>query len=243
MNNPWPLLVIPMQIRVTDQPAYILHRRDWQNSSLILDLFTLDHGCISVLARGGKQSKSVALFQPFIHLLISWAGRSDLKTLVSIDGRSAPADEKQYLPLLYVNELLNAFLPRQEANPEIFILYRELLTNLDCHFGEKQLREFERSLMKMLGYLPDTSLNAGSGELIASNDYYQFLASSGFVPCGEKDQNAIAGRTIIAWNQKQYEDRQVLHLAKTIMRCIIDFNLHGKRLKSRDIYHQIKSRV
>jgi len=42
-----------MQTRVTDQPAYILHRRDWQNSSLILDLFTLDYGCIGVLARGG----------------------------------------------------------------------------------------------------------------------------------------------------------------------------------------------
>jgi len=185
----------------------------------------------------------VALYQPFIHLLISWSGRGELKTLVSTDGMSTAVDERQYLPLLYINELLRVFLPRQEANPEIFNLYRELLTNLDCHFGEKQLREFERSLMKMLGYLPDTSLNAGSGELIASNDYYQFLASSGFVRCGEKDKNAIAGRTIIAWNQKRYEDRQVLHLAKTIMRCIIDFNLHGKRLKSRDIYNQINSRI
>ena len=232
-----------MQTRVTDQPAYILHRRDWQNSSLILDLFTLDHGCINVLVRGGKQSKSVALYQPFIHLLISWSGRGELKTLVSTDGRPAAVEEKQYLPLLYVNELLRVFLPRQDANPEIFNLYRELLNNLDSYFGEAQLREFERSLMNLLGYLPDTSLNAESGELITDNEFYQFIASSGFVPCGEKDQNAIAGRTIIAWNQKQYENRQVLHLAKSIMRCIIDYNLHGKRLKSRDIYHQIMNRI
>jgi len=232
-----------MQTRVTDQPAYILHRRDWQNSSLILDLFTLDHGCISALVRGGKQSKSVALYQPFIHLMISWSGRGELKTLVSTDGMPAAVEEKQYLPLLYVNELLTVFLPRQEANPEIFALYRELLSNLDSQFGEVQLREFERALMKLLGYLPDTSLNAESGESITDNEYYQFIASSGFVPCGEKDQNAITGRTIIAWNQQQYKSRQVLHLAKTIMRCIIDYNLHGKRLKSRDIYHQIKNRI
>jgi DNA repair protein RecO (recombination protein O) len=232
-----------MQTRVTDQPAYILHRRDWQNSSLILDLFTLDHGCISVLVRGGKQSKSVALYQPFIHLLLSWSGRGELKTLVSTDGTPATVEEKQYLPLLYVNELLKVFLPRQEANPEIFNLYRELLSDLDSQFGEVQLREFERALMNMLGYLPDTSLNADSGKSITDNEFYQFIASSGFVPCGEKDQNAIAGRTIIAWNQQQYENRQVLHLAKTVMRCIIDFNLHGKRLKSRDIYHQIKNRI
>ena len=243
MSNLWLPLVTPMQTRVTDQPAYILHRRDWQNSSLILDIFTLDHGCFSVLARGGKASKSSALFQPFCHLLIGWSGRSELKTLVSIDGSSTPIDEKHYLSLLYVNELLTVFLPRQEANPELFDLYKELLNNVGRNFGEEQLRGFERSMMKMLGYLPDTSLNSESGELISSDRFYQFIASSGFVPCGEKDQNAIGGHIIIAWNQKQYKNKQVLQLAKTIMRCIIDFNLHGKRLKSRDIYQQMKSRI
>jgi DNA repair protein RecO (recombination protein O) len=232
-----------MQTRVTDQPAYILHRRDWQNSSLILDIFTLDHGRLSILARGSKGGKSSALFQPFCHLLISWSGRSELKTLVSIDGSSTPIDEKQYLPLLYVNELLTAFLPQQDPNPELFDLYRELLNKAGCEFGEEQLREFERSMMKILGYLPDTILDAGSGETIKSDQYYQFIASSGFVSCGVKDQNAIGGHTIIAWNRKQYENKPVLGLAKTIMRCIIDFNLHGKKLKSRDIYQQIKSRI
>ena len=243
MSNLLQLLVTLMQTRVTDQPAYILHRRDWQNSSLILDLFTLDHGCLSVLARGGKASKSSALFQPFYHLLISWSGRSELKTLVSIDGSSTPIDEKQYLPLLYVNELLTAFLPRQEPNPELFVLYRELITNAVRDFGEEQLREFEREMMKILGYFPDTSQDAESGESIIGDQFYQFIASSGFIPCEVKDQNAIGGHTIIDWNRNQYENQQVLQLAKTIMRCIIDFNLHGKKLKSRDIYQQIKSRI
>ena len=232
-----------MQTRVSDQPAYILHRRDWQNSSLILDLFTLDYGCISVLARGGKASKSSALFRPFFHLLISWSGRGELKTLVSIDCLPSSIDEKQYLPLLYVNELLTAYLPRQEATPELFDLYRHLLNKIDFNFGEEQLREFERSLMEVLGYLPDTRLDAESGKLVASDKYYQFIASSGFVQCAENDQNAICGHTIIAWNQKQYENNQVLQLAKTVMRCIIDFNLHGKKLKSRDVYRQIMSRI
>ncbi|MHC4221851.1 MAG: DNA repair protein RecO [Planctomycetota bacterium] len=243
MSNPLQRLVTLMQTRVTDQPAYLLHRRDWQNSSLILDLFTLDHGRLSVLARGGKVSKSSALFQPFCHLLISWSGRHELKTLVSIEASSAPIDEKQYLPLLYINELLTAFLPRQEANPELFDLYRELLGEAGCDFGQAQLREFEREMMRILGYLPDTSRDAESGKSIMSNQFYQFIASNGFVPCEEKDRNAIGGHTVIAWNQKQYENKQVLQLAKTIMRCIIDFNLHGKKLKSRDIYQQIKSLI
>ena len=243
MSNPWLLLVIPMPTRVIDQPAYILHRRDWRNSSLILDLFTLHYGCLSVIAKGARASKSSALFQPFCPLLISWSGRSELKTLVSIDGSYTPVDEKQYLPLLYVNELLTLFLPRQEPNLELFDLYRELLNNTGYGFGEEQLRKFERSMMKILGYLPDTGLDAGSGESITHDQFYQFIASSGFVACGVKDPNAIDGRTIIAWNQKQYKNKAVLQLAKTVMRCIIDFNLHGKKLKSRHIYQQIKSRI
>ena len=232
-----------MQIRVTDQPAYILHRRDWQNSSLILDLFTLDHGCISVIAKGGKVGKSLALYQPFFHLLVSWSGRGELKTLVSIDGSPAFIDEKQYLPLLYVNELLTLFLPPEEANPGLFDLYRNLLNDVDANFGEKQLREFERSLMEMLGYLPDTGRDAVAGNTISGDQFYQFIATSGFIPCAEKDHNAIRGQLIIAWNRKQYENKKVLQMAKTVMRCIIDFNLHGKKLKSRGMYQQIKSRI
>lgn len=243
MKNLCSLLVTRMQTRITDQPAFILHRRDWQNSSLILDLFTLDHGRVGVLAKGGKASKSSALFQPFSQLMISWSGRSELKTLVSIDGLPASIDEKQYLPLLYINELISAFLPGQEADPGLFELYKKLLNNIDNNFGEQQLREFEHSMMGMLGYLPDTGLNAKSGDSIADDRFYQFIASSGFVPCGEKDQNAIPGQTIIAWNRKQYQNKQVLQLAKSVMRCIIDFNLHGKKLKSRDIYQQMKSRI
>ena len=43
-----------MSQRVNDQAAYILHRRDYQDSSLILDLFTQDFGRISVLVKGAK---------------------------------------------------------------------------------------------------------------------------------------------------------------------------------------------
>jgi DNA repair protein RecO (recombination protein O) len=232
-----------MQTRVIDQPAFVLHRRDWQNSSLILDLLTLDFGRISVLAKAGKRSKSQALFQPFYPLVISWSGRSELKTLTAIDGSAMPVGEKQYLSMLYVNELIIAFLPVQEASPGLFRLYSDLLENAGHDLSEIHLRTFERSLMKMLGYLPDTRVEAETEGAIQAGGYYHFIASSGFVGCHKADRNAISGELIIAWNQGQYESRQVLQMAKTVMRCIIDFNLHGKTLKSRDIYRQIKSRT
>ncbi|MBP7308369.1 MAG: recombination protein O N-terminal domain-containing protein, partial [Polaromonas sp.] len=30
--------------RISDEPAYVLHRYDWSESSLILDVFTRHHG-------------------------------------------------------------------------------------------------------------------------------------------------------------------------------------------------------
>lgn len=231
-----------MQTRITDQPAYLLHRRDWQNSSLILDLLTLDYGRVSVLAKGGKSGKSRGLLQPFCQLTIGWTGRQELKTLTSIDGTTLSVDERVYLPLLYVNELVTAFLPKQESNPELFALYDRLLRQIDNENTEVQLREFERSAMQIFGYLPDMSIEAEHGRPISAEAYYHFQATRGFLQREENEANVVSGKLINDWNQGQYQDKQVLQIAKTVMRCIIDFNLQGKVLKSRDIYLQIKKR-
>ena len=230
-----------MQIRVTDQPAYLLHRRDWKNTSIILDLLTQDFGRISVLAKAGRSSRSKSLYQPFCRLSLSWSGRSDLKTLTGIDGTEIRVSEHLYLPLLYINELICAYLPGHEAMPELFYLYDKLLERADQHFGESQLREFERSAMTLLGYMPDTTIESESGKSIDPEKYYRFLPADGFVSVGSNETNAIVGKTIMDWNQRRYDKKPVLLLAKIVMRSIIDFNLHGKRLKSRDIYQQIKS--
>ena len=240
-NVLWQLSVIPMQTRVTDQPAFLIHRRDWQNSSLLLDLLTLDYGRVSLLAKGGKNSRSPGLFQPFCKISVSWSGRHELKTLTAIEGVSVEVAESLYLSLLYINEIIEAFIPRFEANGEIFSLYEGLLATIKPGNCEISLRDFERSAMQVLGYLPDMSLDAEQGRPIDDASCYQFLANRGFVPCQYEEANAIEGRYINLWNRADYREPQVAHMAKTIMRCIIDFNLQGKQLKSRDIYLQMKN--
>jgi len=228
-----------MLTRVSDQPAYLLHRRDWQNTSLILDLLTSDYGKVSVLAKGGKSSRSKALYQPFTRLSVSWTGRNEMKTLVGIDGVSLPVAEQQYLPLLYINELISVFLPAHEPSFELFQLYSALLQSVDQK--QSDLREFEKELMNILGYLPDTQVEAKTRMPIDASQHYQFLASDGFIQCTESKKHTIDGSSIIAWNEQNYENPIVMQMAKSVMRCIIDFNLHGKKLKSRTIYRQIKN--
>ena len=241
-NSRWRPLAIPMEVRVSDQPGFILRRREWRNSSLILDLFTRDYGCIRVMARGARRNPAKTPYQPFELLSLSWSGRQDLKTLTSIDSVALPIDEHNYLALLYVNELIGAMLPQQEANADIFADYLGLLQDARLRIGEAELRGFELRLMQTLGYFPDIAVDADSGLPIREDGFYQFVISNGFVACLESARDAVSGKTVLDWQRGEYQHVAVLRLAKSVLRATIDFNLHGKALKSRDVTLEMMSR-
>lgn len=231
-----------MENRVTDQAAFILRRRDWQNTSLILDLFTRDYGCIRALARGARRNPAKAPYQPFVMLSVGWSGKQELKTLTTAEGQPLPVDEENYLALLYVNELIMAMLPPGEPGPDVFATYLSLLQQAAGKLEEASLRVFEQRLMQMLGYFPDINVDASSGETIRSDAHYQFLINSGFVGCDESARDSVSGRVVVGWCEGDYDSKSVLRLAKSVLRSTIDFNLHGKVLKSRDVYHEMMRR-
>jgi DNA repair protein RecO (recombination protein O) len=224
-----------MEARVSDQPAFILRRRDWANSSLLLDLFSRDYGCIRVMARGARRSPAKAPHRPFELLSVGWSGRQELKTLTSIEAIALPIDERNFLALLYVNELIGAMLPPAEANTDVFAGYLALLQAARLEIGEAELRGFEFRLMQALGYFPDIDSDAHSGMPIQADGHYQFVINSGFVACAESARDSVSGRTVIDWARGEYRQDAVLRLAKSVLRSTIDFNLHGKTLKSRDV--------
>jgi DNA repair protein RecO (recombination protein O) len=238
-KNRWLRLDILMQARITDQTAFIMRRREWRNTSLIVDLFTLDYGCVSALAKGARQSVAKSGYQPFMPLQVSWTGQQELKTLTSVDSYNLPVDEHNYLALLYVNELIVSFVPRGEANPEIFQAYLKLLHLAEARLEQASLRQFELELISALGYFPDISHDAESSEPIQAEMYYQFMIGSGFVSCEETAVDSVKGQAIIDWNEQSYEKHNVCRLAKSVLRSTIDFNLHGKTLKSRDVSREI----
>ena len=44
--------------RFTHEPALVLHRYDWSESSLILEVFTRQHGRVALVAKGAKKPSS-----------------------------------------------------------------------------------------------------------------------------------------------------------------------------------------
>ena len=39
-------------MRIENQPAFVLHARNWRETSLLVEVLSLDHGRIGLVARG-----------------------------------------------------------------------------------------------------------------------------------------------------------------------------------------------
>ena len=63
-----------METRVLLQPAYVLHSQPFQNTSLLVDFFTIDYGRVRAVAKGARREKSkyrslLQLFHPLLTFL------------------------------------------------------------------------------------------------------------------------------------------------------------------------------
>ena len=70
-------------IRIADEPAFVLHSIPYKETSLILDVFTRQYGRMALIAKGAKRPHSTLrpVLQRFQPLLVSWSGKSELRTL------------------------------------------------------------------------------------------------------------------------------------------------------------------
>ena len=148
--------------RVELAPLYVLHHRPWRDTSRMLEVFTREHGRLTLFARGvrGPKSRTASLLQPFRRLLGSWSGSGDAGQLTAVEAAPvadpAGAAELPAAALLsawYLNELLLKLTLRTDAQPAIFDLYDDALGLLRT--GESVppvLRMFERRLLELLGY-------------------------------------------------------------------------------------------
>lgn len=243
--------MVALKGAVQQEPAYVIHRRPWRETALLVDLFTLNHGRMSLVARGANSAKSPlkAQLQPFQPLLVDWTGRSDLKTLVQLEVRAAPL-LKQTLSLysgLYINELLQRVLPVADPYPTLFASYIDTLQALTGLAGrdelEPLLRRFEREFCSALGYgfswdqATDTGLPVSAGQL------YGYEPAQGIVSAASRDArlNQLPGEVLLALAGGDYTSDASRKTAKRVMRVLVDYLLQGKPLHSRNLFSQTVS--
>ena len=233
-------------MRIESQPAYILHTRNYRDSSLIVDFLTPDYGRVSGVVKGvrsnGKSAKQRrSILQPFVSLLISWSGKSELKTITQFESRSVPIalQGKRLFSGLYVNELLSRLLQADEQHSEIYTLY-EWVSNslLDSSTIDVVLRKFELSLLSELGYGFDLSADVDSGKALMADQHYRFYPDRGFVLLDSGSPVAATifkGEDILAIASGEFT-QQSRRAAKLLCRQALQPHLGSKPLRSRELF-------
>ena len=148
-------------IRVLDEPGFVLHSIPYKETSLILDVFTRSHGRLALIAKGAKRPHSSLrpVLQRFQPLLISWSGKSELRTLTKSEwvGGSPALVGDALLCGFYLNELLVKFLAREDAYEVLYDQYAQTIYALSQIIDsgadiEQTLRPFELALLRETGY-------------------------------------------------------------------------------------------
>ena len=232
-------------MRISLQPAFILHQRPYRETSVLLDVLTQDYGRLSLIARGVRKERSRlrAILQPFIHLLISFQGKYELMTLVTAESSGAPISLRRasLLSGFYLNELLVRVLQKQDAHRAIYTIYRDTLLELEQgELQQKTLRLFEKKLLIELGY----GLRL-QPEVFDPEKYYQFFYEQGLVACDEiitKERQSMifSGKSLLAFAVEELNSEEILQDAKRLMRLALAPLLGSQPLHSRKLFIEVE---
>jgi DNA repair protein RecO (recombination protein O) len=190
--------------RVNEEPAYILHRYDWSESSLVLECFTRHRGRVALVAKGVK--KPTSSFRPVLLALqplrLSWgiAGEaaSDIHTLKSaewVGGHTMPVGGG-LLSGLYLNELLMRLLAREDPFAKLFDIYAGVVRVLATDHGdvlEPVLRAFELLLLRELGLLPSLAEQTLSLQPLKAQGRYVLVPDAGLREAHGQDRAGLSG--------------------------------------------------
>lgn len=228
------------------EPAFVLHTRDYRETSQLVDVFSRHYGRLRVVARGSRRRKGGGRnLEPFVPLVASWCGKGELKTLTSA--------EPSGLPLMlrgdclysgfYLNELILRLLADHDPHQPLFDSYLEALRHLSAGEGiEPALRCFERQLLSELGYGLALGHTADTGETVSPEAWYWFdplvgvSSSTPGVSATTPQQNRFRGRELLAVEAGDYGDAEKAKAAKRLLRLAIHNLLGGRSLRSRELF-------
>ena len=227
--------------RIYHQPGFVLHSRPYSESSLVMEVFTRDHGRVVMLAKGvrrpGSQLRSV--LQTFQPLEVSWTGKSEMKTLTAAEwvGGMQPLENDALLYGFYLNELLMKLLAREDPHQGLFEHYVRALTRLaTSESAQTVLRVFELALLRETGVGADLSLDVRNNCPVDPEGVYVVDPESGPRPAMLADTAPrVLGKTLLDMVSEDYSDPQTQQQSKLLMRFLLAHHLNGVPLQTRKI--------
>ncbi len=218
--------------RIALEPAYVLHHREYRDTSRILDVFSESHGRITLFARGarGPKSKYASLLMPFRPLLLSWTGRGDAAQMTGAEAGSQapPLRAAHVMAAFYLNELVIRLTTLHDPQPQLFVDYARALRRLAVESPpDAALRVFEKRLLESIGYGLELDVEEGH--------HYQFRAGLGFLEVLPDAPGAFTGRNLLALREESLDDAPSLDAARRVLRQALDHCLEGREIRTRTV--------
>jgi len=238
--------------RVFDEPGFVLHSIPYKETSLILDVFTRSYGRLALIAKGAKRPHSSLrpVLQRFQPLLISWTGKSELRTLTKSEwvGGSPSLVGDALLCGFYLNELLVKFLAREDAYESLYDQYANTvyaLSQIDQSGAtiEQTLRPFELALLRETGYAAALDHCIETKSQPVSSERYVYQPEKGIRPWQPDDPShwpVMDGLALNAMAQGDFTASETLSQSKQLMRFLLSIHLQDQSLTTRQILVDLK---
>jgi DNA repair protein RecO (recombination protein O) len=250
--------VLATSNRISDEPAYVLHRYDWSESSLILEVFTRNHGRIALVAKGAKRPSSSfrPVLLPLQGLQLTFGGDAEIRTLKSAEwmgGHVMPTGEA-LLSGYYLNELLMRLLARDDPHPGLFDVYANVVRVLASEHGEvlqTALRAFELLLLREIGLLPVLDAQTMTLGDLQSQGRYCLVPEGGLRLSSSLDRNSLSGTQWLSLQKSlapgvPFTDTlrscsEVMSELKPQLRALLNFHCGIGTLKTRQMMLDIQT--
>lgn len=232
--------------RIQDEPSFVLHSYPFRETSLVLEVFSRQHGRVALVARGARRPRSAlrGLLMGFQPLLLSWFGRHELRTLHSAEwqGGQPQLHGTALLCGFYLNELLLNLMARDDPHGSLYEYYQQTLQRLAQENDHAfTLRCFEKHMLQELGYALLLDAEADTGKPIVPTRNYRYILEHG--PIAETPDASgmpVSGKTLLDIAADDYSDAKSARQSKQLMRMLLDHHLAGKALHTRELMRDLQ---
>ena len=138
--------------------GYLLSKTNFDENSIIIKAFTLNHGKCSGVVYGGSSKKLKKNFQIGNKILLNWKSKGENKVGYFSTELIKPIsplffdDKKRSICVLAATSILKILLPERQINKKIYLSFERLVEQFNHDDWIKLYIFWELSLIKELGF-------------------------------------------------------------------------------------------
>ena len=224
--------------------GFVLHKRRYKETSLIVEFLTLERGRIATIVKGALRAKSKFgnFLQHSMRLELDVIGKSNLTTLTKIEVIEHFPNLRglKAFTLLYVNELIMKFFGENDPIKDVYHDYAELQRTLGGSANyQSALRYFELTVFEAMGVKPELNVTADTLTSVSDSEIYFFKPSIGILKNNfEGDTLKVHGETLCMLARKAELNGRAEKEAKLLAQALVRHHLDGKEPNIRRLIKQ-----